>query len=55
MTNIVSTQKEQENAIVVAVCTKKGDAIKRKLDEITRLSISAGLNVVTDFYLIIHK
>lgn len=53
MTNIVSTQKEQENAIVVAVCTKKGDAIKRKLDEITRLSISAGLNVVKDFYQII--
>ena len=43
----------KENAIIIAVCTKKGDALRRKLDEITRLSISAGLNVVKDFYQII--
>lgn len=43
----------QENAIVVAVCTKKGDALNRKLDEIKRLSFSAGLNVVKEFYQII--
>lgn len=48
-----STEKVKENAIVVAVCTKKGDALKRKLDEITRLSISAGLNIIKDFYQII--
>lgn len=43
----------KENAIIIAVCTKKGDALRRKLDEITRLSVSAGLNVVKDFYQII--
>lgn len=47
------TENLQENAIVVAVCTKKGDGVKRKLDEIKRLSFSAGLNVVKDFYQII--
>ena len=53
MTKLIETQNEQENAIVVAVCTKKGDALKRKIDEITRLSISAGLNVVKEYYQII--
>ena len=32
MTKLIETQNEQENAIVVAVCTKKGDALKRKID-----------------------
>lgn len=44
---------EKENAVVVAVCTTKGEAIKRKLDEISRLSYSADLNVVKEFYQII--
>ncbi len=44
---------EKENAVVVAVCTTKGEAIKRKLDEISRLSYSADLNVVKEFCQII--
>ncbi len=44
---------DKENAIVVAVCTKKGDALKRKIDEISRLAFSADLNVVKDFYQIV--
>ena len=48
-----STQKNQENAIVVIVCSKKGDALQRKKDETVRLAYSAGLNVVHDFYQII--
>ncbi len=47
------TKIEKENVIVVTVCTKKNEGVKRKLDEITRLSISAGLNIVKDFYQII--
>lgn len=50
---MTNTKQEKENAIVVAVCTKKGDALTRKLDEIVRLSESAGLNVVQEFYQII--
>ena len=52
--NFVSTQQPQENAVVIAVCTKKGDALNRKIDEITRLSVSAGLNIVKSFYQIIR-
>ncbi|MBP3345048.1 MAG: GTPase HflX [Clostridia bacterium] len=44
---------EQENAIVVVVCSKKGDNIERKTEEINRLSFSANLNVVENFYQII--
>lgn len=50
---MTNTKQEKENAIVVAVCTKKGDALTRKLDEIVRLSESAGLDVVQEFYQII--
>ena len=53
MKEIYKEQMQQENAIVVAVCTKKSDNIERKLDEIKRLSFSAGLNVVDCFYQII--
>jgi len=53
MKEIYKEQMQQENAIVVAVCVKKSDNIERKLDEIKRLSFSAGLNVVKDFYQII--
>lgn len=49
----LQTQQNQENAIVVIVCSKKGDALKRKRDETLRLAYSAGLNVVNDFYQII--
>lgn len=53
MKEIYKEQMQQENAIVIAVCTKKSDNIERKLDEIKRLSFSAGLNVVDSFYQII--
>ncbi len=53
MKEIYKEQMQQENALVVAVCVKKSDNIERKLDEIRRLSFSAGLNVVDDFYQII--
>ena len=53
MKEILKEQMQSENAIVVAVCVKKSDNIERKLDEIERLSFSAGLNVVNSFYQII--
>ena len=53
MKEIMKEQMQQENAIVVAVCVKKSDNIDRKLDEIKRLSFSAGLNVVNSYYQII--
>lgn len=53
MKEIMKEFLQQENAIIVAVCTKKTDNIERKTDEIKRLSFSAGLNVVGQFYQII--
>lgn len=53
MKEIYKEQMQKENALVVAVCVKKGDNIDRKLDEIKRLSFSADLNVVKCFYQII--
>ena len=53
MKEIYKEQMEKENALVIAVCVKKSDNIDRKLDEIKRLSFSAGLNVVDSFYQII--
>ncbi len=53
MKEIMKEYLQQENAIIVAVCTKKTDNIERKTDEIKRLSFSAGLNVVGQFYQII--
>lgn len=53
MKEVLKEKLQQENAIVVAVCVRKSDNIERKLDEIKRLSFSAGLNVVEDFYQII--
>ena len=40
---IIETKIEKENAIVVVVCSKKGDNIERKMEEINRLSFSANL------------
>lgn len=53
MKEILKEKMQCENAIIVAICTKKSDNIERKLDEIKRLSFSAGLNVVNSFYQII--
>lgn len=53
MKEIKKEQMQVENALVIAVCVKKSDNIERKLDEIKRLSFSAGLNVVDCFYQII--
>lgn len=53
MTKLIETKSMVENAIVVVVCTNKNDSKQRKLDEITRLCVSAQLNVVHDFYQII--
>lgn len=47
MTNL---QIEQENCIVVVVCTQKKDDKERKTDEIIRLAVSTDLNVVEQFY-----
>lgn len=53
MNKLIKNQEEIENALIVAVCVKKSDNIDRKIDEIKRLSFSAGLNVVGSFYQII--
>ena len=53
MKEILKEQMAQENALIIAVCAKKSDNIDRKIDEIKRLSFSAGLNVVNCFYQII--
>ena len=46
MKNIYENKKIQENAILIVVCSKKSDNKERKIDEIARLSTTAGLNVV---------
>lgn len=53
MAKFTETKSVTENAIIVVVCTKKDDSKERKKDEINRLCLSAGLNVVEDFYQII--
>lgn len=53
MKKTYSTQIVQENAVVIAVATKKADDIARKLSEITRLCETANLNVVGKFSQII--
>ena len=53
MAKLIETKAVKENAIVVVVCSKKGDNIERKTEEINRLSFSANLNVVQNFYQII--
>ena len=53
MAKMIENQIEKENAVVIVVCAKKGDNIERKTDEINRLSFSANLNVVTNFYQVI--
>jgi len=53
MAKIIDLKQEKENAIVIVVCSKKGDNIERKTEEINRLSFSANLNVVKNFYQII--
>lgn len=50
MKNIYENKKIQENAILIVVCSKKSDNKERKIDEIARLSTTAGLNVVKSFY-----
>ena len=53
MGKMIDLKQAQENAIVVVVCSKKGDNIERKTEEINRLSFSANLNVVKNFYQIV--
>lgn len=53
MKEIKSNEEIKENAIVVVVCSKKDDSLKRKMDEIMRLSFSSDLNVVKGFHQII--
>lgn len=53
MPKVSSTKIEQENALVIVVCSKKDDSLDRKTDEINRLCFSSGLNVVKNFYQVI--
>ena len=53
MAKLFDLKQEKENAIVIVVCSKKGDNIERKTEEINRLSFSANLNVVQNFYQIV--
>lgn len=53
MAKFTETKSVTENAIIVVVCTKKDDNKERKKEELTRLCISARLNIVNDFYQII--
>ena len=46
-------EAQKENAVVITVCAKKGDSLKRKTDEINRLCFSAELNVVKNFYQVV--
>ncbi len=48
-------EKLKENAVVITVCLKKNESIKRKTDEINRLCFSADLNVVKNYYQVIKE
>lgn len=50
MKNIYEQKEIKENALTVVVCSKKTDNKARKIDEIEKLSTTAGLIVVGNFY-----
>ncbi len=50
MKTIHEQKQLQENAITVVVCSKKSDNKRRKIDEIEKLSTTAGLKVVDNFF-----
>lgn len=50
MKEMFENKKIQENALLIVICSKKTDNKERKIDEIARLSFTAGLNVVESFY-----
>ena len=50
MKTIHEQKQLQENAITVVVCSKKSDNKRRKIDEIEKLSTTAGLKVVENFF-----
>ena len=54
MTKMVGTEQQKENAVVMVVCSKKGDSLERKTDEINRLCFSSDLNVIKNFYQVIR-